>query len=162
MKERFPATIFLVSLVVVVSSAIFVKSRNHGSYARTWVISSVIYLCYIYCFCALIEGTKSLFCGKPNLRSSSRTTWPVFTILRYEFYVFSKGISQSALPYRRSVPTWLKLTADDVKEQIFKLGKKGLTPSQIGKSILVFPTKFLNNSCFYTFLVQFTCHLIVV
>ncbi|XP_049872831.1 40S ribosomal protein S13 [Pectinophora gossypiella] len=43
-----------------------------------------------------------------------------------------KGISQSALPYRRSVPTWLKLTADDVKEQIFKLGKKGLTPSQIG------------------------------
>lgn len=44
----------------------------------------------------------------------------------------SKGISQSALPYRRSVPTWLKLSADDVQEQIFKLAKKGLTPSQIG------------------------------
>uniref|UniRef100_A0A8C7HRG0 Ribosomal protein S13 n=1 Tax=Oncorhynchus kisutch TaxID=8019 RepID=A0A8C7HRG0_ONCKI len=44
-----------------------------------------------------------------------------------------KGLSQSALPYRRSVPTWLKLTSDDVKEQIFKLAKKGLTPSQIGK-----------------------------
>merc|ERR1712055_28621 len=43
-----------------------------------------------------------------------------------------KGLSQSALPYRRSVPTWLKLTTDDVKEQIFKLAKKGLTPSQIG------------------------------
>ncbi|XP_067935227.1 small ribosomal subunit protein uS15 [Watersipora subatra] len=43
-----------------------------------------------------------------------------------------KGISQSALPYRRSVPTWLKLTSDDVKEQIFKLARKGLTPSQIG------------------------------
>ncbi|XP_064474283.1 small ribosomal subunit protein uS15 [Ornithodoros turicata] len=43
-----------------------------------------------------------------------------------------KGISQSALPYRRSVPTWLKLTADDVKEHIYKLAKKGLTPSQIG------------------------------
>lgn len=43
-----------------------------------------------------------------------------------------KGISQSALPYRRSVPNWLKLTSDDVKEQIFKLAKKGLTPSQIG------------------------------
>uniref|UniRef100_A0A8C9WKM7 Small ribosomal subunit protein uS15 n=1 Tax=Scleropages formosus TaxID=113540 RepID=A0A8C9WKM7_SCLFO len=43
-----------------------------------------------------------------------------------------KGLSQSALPYRRSVPTWLKLTSDDVKEQIFKLAKKGLTPSQIG------------------------------
>merc|ERR1712004_786055 len=43
-----------------------------------------------------------------------------------------KGISQSALPYRRSVPTWLKLSSDDVKEQIYKLAKKGLTPSQIG------------------------------
>ena len=43
-----------------------------------------------------------------------------------------KGISQSALPYRRSVPTWLKLTSDEVKEQIFKLAKKGMTPSQIG------------------------------
>merc|ERR1711944_307540 len=43
-----------------------------------------------------------------------------------------KGISQSALPYRRSVPTWLKVTSEDVKEQIFKLAKKGLTPSQIG------------------------------
>merc|ERR1712235_236646 len=43
-----------------------------------------------------------------------------------------KGISQSALPYRRSVPTWLKLSSEDVTEQIFKLAKKGLTPSQIG------------------------------
>ncbi|KAL3843139.1 hypothetical protein ACJMK2_021091 [Sinanodonta woodiana] len=43
-----------------------------------------------------------------------------------------KGISQSALPYRRSVPTWLKLTSEDVQEQIVKLAKKGLTPSQIG------------------------------
>ena len=48
------------------------------------------------------------------------------------FSDFRKGISQSALPYRRTVPTWLKLTADEVKDQIFKLGKKGLTPSQIG------------------------------
>merc|ERR1712055_80246 len=43
-----------------------------------------------------------------------------------------KGISGSALPYSRNVPTWLKLTADDVKEQIYKLAKKGLRPSQIG------------------------------
>uniref|UniRef100_A0A8I3W232 Small ribosomal subunit protein uS15 n=1 Tax=Callithrix jacchus TaxID=9483 RepID=A0A8I3W232_CALJA len=42
-----------------------------------------------------------------------------------------KGLSQSALPYHRSVPTWLKLTSDDVKEQIYKLAKKDLTPSQI-------------------------------
>ncbi|GLV43660.1 Ribosomal protein S13 [Carabus blaptoides fortunei] len=43
-----------------------------------------------------------------------------------------KGISQSALPYRRSVPTWLKLTAESVKEKIHKMAKKGFTPSQIG------------------------------
>ncbi|GBN32032.1 40S ribosomal protein S13 [Argiope bruennichi] len=43
-----------------------------------------------------------------------------------------KGISQSSLPYRRSVPTWLKLSSDDVTEQLCKLAKKGLTPSQIG------------------------------
>jgi small subunit ribosomal protein S13e len=43
-----------------------------------------------------------------------------------------KGLSQSALPYSWSVPTWLKLTSDDMKEQIYKLAKKGLTPSQIG------------------------------
>ena len=43
-----------------------------------------------------------------------------------------KGISSSALPYRRSVPTWLKLSPEEVKEQIYKLAKKGLNPSQIG------------------------------
>merc|ERR1712033_105131 len=43
-----------------------------------------------------------------------------------------KGISQSALPYRRSVPTWLKKTSEDVKEHIYKYAKKGLTPSKIG------------------------------
>ncbi|XP_047003828.1 40S ribosomal protein S13 [Schistocerca americana] len=43
-----------------------------------------------------------------------------------------KGISQSALPYRRSVPNWLKLKDEDVREQISKLARKGLTPSQIG------------------------------
>lgn len=37
------------------------------------------------------------------------------------------------MPYRRSVPSWLKLNSEDVKEQIKKLGKKGMTPSQIGK-----------------------------
>ncbi|RUS87504.1 hypothetical protein EGW08_004758 [Elysia chlorotica] len=43
-----------------------------------------------------------------------------------------KGISKSALPYRRSVPVWLKLSAKDVEEQISKLANKGLKPSQIG------------------------------
>jgi small subunit ribosomal protein S13e len=43
-----------------------------------------------------------------------------------------KGISDSALPYRRTQPSWLKTTSEDVREQIFKFAKKGLTPSQIG------------------------------
>ncbi|CAG8801127.1 23684_t:CDS:2 [Gigaspora rosea] len=43
-----------------------------------------------------------------------------------------KGISSSALPYRRTPPSWLKTTPEDVCEQIYKLAKKGMTPSQIG------------------------------
>ncbi|EOR00995.1 hypothetical protein E3P92_00424 [Wallemia ichthyophaga] len=44
----------------------------------------------------------------------------------------SKGISSSALPYRRNPPSWLKATPEDVKDLIIKLARKGLSPSQIG------------------------------
>ncbi|KAF5732300.1 hypothetical protein HS088_TW18G00994 [Tripterygium wilfordii] len=43
-----------------------------------------------------------------------------------------KGISASALPYKRTPPSWLKVSAQDVDENICKFAKKGLTPSQIG------------------------------
>src|SRR4051812_25463997 len=43
-----------------------------------------------------------------------------------------KGISASAIPYSRNPPSWLKITPDQVVEQICKLAKKGATPSQIG------------------------------
>lgn len=43
-----------------------------------------------------------------------------------------KGIASSALPYKRSAPSWLKSTPEEVCEHIFKLAKKGLSPSQIG------------------------------
>ena len=43
-----------------------------------------------------------------------------------------KGISRSAKPYRRSAPSWLKATAPNVIDQISKMAKKGMTPSQIG------------------------------
>jgi small subunit ribosomal protein S13e len=43
-----------------------------------------------------------------------------------------KGISQSALPYKRTPPSWLKITPSEVVDQVCKLAKKGLTPSQIG------------------------------
>lgn len=53
-----------------------------------------------------------------------------FNCLRVLF--FSKGISQSALPYKRTPPSWLKITPEEVNEHVCKLAKKGLTPSQIG------------------------------
>jgi len=43
-----------------------------------------------------------------------------------------KGISSSAIPYSRSVPTWFKNTPEQVVDNICKLAKKGATPSQIG------------------------------
>jgi small subunit ribosomal protein S13e len=46
--------------------------------------------------------------------------------------ICSKGISRSARPYRRSAPSWLKVTATQVVDNIVKSAKKGLTPSQIG------------------------------
>ena len=41
-------------------------------------------------------------------------------------------MSSSALPYKRSPPSWLKATAGEVTDQICKLARKGHTPSQIG------------------------------
>ena len=43
-----------------------------------------------------------------------------------------KGISSSALPYRRTPPSWLKSSPEEVCEEIIKLARKGVTPSQIG------------------------------
>ncbi|KAG6749387.1 hypothetical protein POTOM_046432 [Populus tomentosa] len=43
-----------------------------------------------------------------------------------------KGISASALPYKRTSPSWLKISPQDVDDNICKFAKKGLTPSQIG------------------------------
>jgi small subunit ribosomal protein S13e len=43
-----------------------------------------------------------------------------------------KGIAGSAIPYSRAPPAWLKITPDQVVDQICKLARKGATPSQIG------------------------------
>lgn len=43
-----------------------------------------------------------------------------------------KGTSGSAIPYSRQPPTWLKVTSEQVTEQICRLARKGTTPSQIG------------------------------
>ncbi|XP_019061600.1 40S ribosomal protein S13-like [Fukomys damarensis] len=46
-------------------------------------------------------------------------------------YAPEKSLSHWALPYCQSVPTWLLLTSDNMKEKIHNLAKKGLTSSQI-------------------------------
>ena len=46
-----------------------------------------------------------------------------------------KGISSSALPFRRQPPKWITLSPAAVVELIVKLAKKGLTPSQIGVTL---------------------------
>ena len=46
--------------------------------------------------------------------------------------MFRKGISRSARPYRRTPPSWLKVTPEEVCDQVIKLARKGMTPSQIG------------------------------
>ncbi len=43
-----------------------------------------------------------------------------------------KGISKSARPYKRTPASWVKTSAVEVMDQICKLAKKGLRPSQIG------------------------------
>jgi small subunit ribosomal protein S13e len=50
-------------------------------------------------------------------------------------YGRGKGISSSALPYRRRAPTWLKMKSDEVCDHICKLAKKGLAPSAIGVTL---------------------------
>ncbi|KAL1926950.1 hypothetical protein VTP01DRAFT_5280 [Rhizomucor pusillus] len=47
-------------------------------------------------------------------------------------YSRGKGIASSALPYRRSPPSWLKTSSQEVVDMICKNAKKGLSPAQIG------------------------------
>lgn len=43
-----------------------------------------------------------------------------------------KGIASSSIPYKRTPPSWLKVTPQEVAEHIVKLARKGMYPSQIG------------------------------
>jgi small subunit ribosomal protein S13e len=43
-----------------------------------------------------------------------------------------KGNARRCLPYRNKSPSWMALTTSDLSEQIVKLSKKGMYPSQIG------------------------------
>lgn len=47
-------------------------------------------------------------------------------------YGRGKGIAGSALPFKRTPPSWVKASAEQVNDHVCKLAKKGFTPSQIG------------------------------
>lgn len=68
----------------------------------------------------------------PACREPWCATQSAHTYRRSGVLFFSKGISKSALPYKRTPPSWMKSSARDVEEHVCKLAKKGLTPSQIG------------------------------
>mmetsp|Transcript_6179 Transcript_6179/g.6813 ORF Transcript_6179/g.6813 Transcript_6179/m.6813 type:complete len:152 (-) Transcript_6179:82-537(-) len=46
-----------------------------------------------------------------------------------------KGKSSSALPFRRTPPSWLKVATRDVIQTVCKLARKGLPPSAIGMQL---------------------------
>merc|ERR1719171_2983151 len=50
-------------------------------------------------------------------------------------YSTGKGISRRCLPYRKSPPSWVQISSNDLVEQICKLARKGATPSQIGVAL---------------------------
>ena len=43
-----------------------------------------------------------------------------------------KGISRSSLPFKKTPPSWLQMSAADLCSQIVALAKKDMKPSQIG------------------------------
>lgn len=43
-----------------------------------------------------------------------------------------RGKSRRALPFKRTPPSWLKITPEEVSTLICRAAKKGQTPSQIG------------------------------
>merc|ERR1712080_565929 len=43
-----------------------------------------------------------------------------------------KGIARRSLPYKRTPPSWVKVSASDTVKEICNMAKKGYPPSQIG------------------------------
>ncbi|CAA0836719.1 40S ribosomal protein S13-2 [Striga hermonthica] len=67
-----------------------------------------------------------------NRTSQAQSCAAVSSAVMGRMHSRGKGISASALPYKRTPPSWLKTSSQDVEENICKFAKKGLTPSQIG------------------------------
>nr|GMD01501.1 40S ribosomal protein S13 [Ipomoea batatas] len=75
---------------------------------------------------ASVQPFRRLRSGEPR-RPSSAT----FATMG-RMHSRSKGISSSALPYKRTPPSWLKISSGDVEDNICKFTKRDMTPSQIG------------------------------
>merc|ERR1712073_53611 len=45
------------------------------------------------------------------------------------------GIARRCLPYRKAAPSWVRISSNELVDQIVKLAKKGFTPSQIGVTL---------------------------
>eukprot|EP01071_Lankesteria_metandrocarpae_P000827 Lankesteria_metandrocarpae@DN1114_c0_g1_i1.p1 len=50
-------------------------------------------------------------------------------------YGTGKGISRSALPYKRKAPSWFTAQPSTIEDMVISLAKKGMTPSQIGVNL---------------------------
>ena len=50
-------------------------------------------------------------------------------------YSNGKGIARRCLPYRKTAPSWVNVSSNDVVDTIVQLAKKGNSPSQIGVTL---------------------------
>ncbi|KAL2460797.1 40S ribosomal protein S13-2 [Abeliophyllum distichum] len=71
-------------------------------------------------------------CSATRAAASSSSSSSKTAAVMGRMHSRGKGISASALPYKRTPPSWLKISSQDVDDNICKFAKKGLTPSQIG------------------------------
>ncbi|DAZ95448.1 TPA: hypothetical protein N0F65_013017 [Lagenidium giganteum] len=71
-------------------------------------------------------------CRRVFFDQKSKSQPPPNSVTMGRMHSKGKGMSKSARPYKRQAPSWLKISAEDVEDQICKFSKKGLSPSQIG------------------------------
>ncbi|GAX77563.1 hypothetical protein CEUSTIGMA_g5007.t1 [Chlamydomonas eustigma] len=105
--------------------------RNYSLYKREW---SLYVLCKWHtCLRCNFQGRVQSLIAKLAQIFLFRSRVLESTSLKMgRMHSNGKGMSSSALPYKRTPPSWCKTTSTEVVEQITKLARKGSTPSQIG------------------------------
>lgn len=114
-------------LILPINTFQFALSLTHET-CICLLLSTVVEKDWLWCSCG------HLSCWRP---SASHCSFPapeeqVKLVTMGRMHSAGKGMSKSARPYKRTPPSWLKVTSEDVEEHICKFAKKGLTPSQIG------------------------------